>query len=92
MATIKVTREHSLGTDKAHDTVENLAKKLKKDLDADYHWEGSTLKFSRSGASGEIQVSDDKVQVEVKLGMLLTPLKGSIQKTIEDEIDGYLNA
>lgn len=90
MATIKVKREHSLGADKAHDTVEKLAKKLKKDLDADYHWEGSTLKFSRSGASGKIDVSDDSVQVEVKLGMLLSPLKGSIQKTIEDEIDSYL--
>lgn len=90
MSTIKVKREHQLGADSARATVEKLAQKLKKDLDADYHWEGSTLKFARSGASGQIDVTDDTVEVEVKLGMLLRPLKGSIQKTIEDEIDQYL--
>ena len=91
MATIKVKRGHSLGMDKAQESVEMLARKLKKDLDADYHWEGPTLKFSRPGASGHIDVSDDSVQVEVRLGMLLSPLKGSIQKTIEDEMDSHLS-
>jgi len=90
MANIKVEREHQLGADAARDTVEKLAQKLKQDLDADYHWEGSTLKFSRTGASGQIDVTDDRVSVDVKLGMLLGPLKGKIQKTIEDEIDQYL--
>ena len=92
MPTIKVKRQHSLGPKKARATVEKLAEKLQKDLDAEYHWEGSTLRFSRTGASGRIDVSDDEVLVEVKLGMLLGPLKGKIERTIEDEIDRYLMA
>ena len=92
MATIKVKRQHHLGPEKARATVEKLAEKLEQELDAKYHWEGSTLVFTRSGASGHIDVSDREVQVEVKLAMLLGPLKGKIQKTIEEEIDKYLIA
>jgi putative polyhydroxyalkanoate system protein len=90
MATIKVKRQHHLGPDQARDTVEKLAQKLQRDLEAEYHWEGSSLVFKRSGASGHIDVSDDRIELEVKLGMLLGPLKGKIQRTIEEEIDKYL--
>lgn len=92
MAVIKVKRKHDLGAKKARATVTKLAKKLKKDLDADYHWEGSTLQFSRKGATGHIDVSERELKIEIKLGMLLSPLKGKIEKTINDEIDDHLIA
>lgn len=92
MSKIKVTRQHALGAKKARSAVEKLAKKLRKDLDAEYHWEGSTLQFSRTGASGHIDVGDDEVNIEIKLSMLLSPLKGKIEKTIEEQIDQHLTA
>ena len=92
MAMIKLKRRHTLGAKKARSTVEALAKKLKKDLDAEYHWEGSTLQFKRSGATGHIAVKDQELEIEIKLGMLLSPLKGKIEKTIKDEIDQHLTA
>ena len=92
MATIKVKRPHCLEPEEARSTVEKLANKLQEDLDAEYHWEGTTLVFTRTGASGHIDIGDREVQVEVRLGMLLGPLKGKIQKTIEDEIDQFLTA
>lgn len=92
MALIKLKRKHALGQEKARSTVEALAKKLQDELDAKYHWEGSTLQFSRSGASGHIDVSDEEVDIEIKLGMLLSPLKGKIEKTIQEEIDQHLTA
>ena len=90
MAVIKVERQHELGAAKARTAVEKVAKKLQKDLDAEYHWEGSTLQFSRSGAKGHIDVGEEDVRIEIKLGMLLSPLKGKIEKTIEQEIDQHL--
>ena len=92
MAVIKLKREHQLGADTARARVETIAKKLQKDLDAKYHWEGSTLKFSRSGASGYIQVGEHDIAVEIKLGMLLSALKGKIEQTLNDEIDQHLSA
>ena len=90
MAIVKVKRKHHLGAKDARATVDKLAKKLEKELDAKCHWEGSRLVFTRSGAAGHIAVSDSDVLVELKLGMLLRPMKGKIQKTIEEEIDKYL--
>jgi putative polyhydroxyalkanoate system protein len=87
---IKVNRKHNLGKDEIRKTVDKLAEKLKKDLDAECAWEGSTLKFKRKGATGKVDVSDSEVNIEVQLGMLLGPLKGTIEKTIEEEIDKYL--
>lgn len=91
-STIKVNRQHTLGTEAACKTVDKLAEKLKKELDAEAHWEGSTLKFNRKGATGSIDVTDSEVNVEIQLGMLLRPLKGTIERTIEDEIDKHLVA
>lgn len=92
MSKIKVTRQHAIGEDKARAAVEKLASSLREELDADYHWEGSTLRFKRTGASGHIDVSDDDVKIEIKLSMLLSPLKGRIAKTIEEKMDQYLTA
>lgn len=92
MSKIKVTRRHAIGAKKARTAVDKLASSLRDELDADYHWEGSTLQFTRTGASGHIDVSDDDVKVEIKLSVLLSPLKGKIKKTIEDEMDKYLTA
>jgi putative polyhydroxyalkanoate system protein len=92
MSKIKVTRQHAMGGKKARAAVEKLASSLGEELDADYHWEGSSLQFTRTGASGHIDVGDDDVKIEIKLGMLLTPLKGKIEKTIEEKMDEYLTA
>ncbi|MFM1892288.1 MAG: hypothetical protein RLZ44_1365 [Pseudomonadota bacterium] len=92
MAVIKVKRRHKLGAEQARSTVEDLAKKLQKELDAKCHWEGDTLRFSRAGASGHIDVKERELEVEIKLGMLLSPLKGKIEQTIREEIDKHLLA
>jgi putative polyhydroxyalkanoate system protein len=92
MAVIKLRRKHELGADRARSTVEGIAKKLKQELDADYRWKGSTLEFRRTGASGHIDVQDRELAIEIKLGMLLSPLKGKIEKSITDEIDKHLKA
>jgi len=92
MSVIKINRQHELGLEQACERVETIAQKLQKDLDAQYHWEGSTLKFSRSGASGYIEVGESDLEVEVKLGMLLSALTGKVEQTLNEELDKELSA
>ncbi len=92
MAVIRVKRQHKLGAREARAAVDRIAQKLQKSLDADCRWVGSTLKFKRSGASGQIDVNDDELEINIKLGMVLSPLKGKIEKSIEEEIDQHLTA
>ncbi len=92
MAVIKINREHTLGQEKACEKVEAIAQKLQEDLDAEYHWEGPALVFSRSGASGQITVGESDLKVEVKLGMLLSAMKGKVEQTLNEELDKELSA
>ena len=87
MPTIRISRKHHLSHDKVRAQVEKLAGELQQQLDASYHWEGDTLRFSRSGANGAIEVKPASVEVEVKLGMMLGAFKGKVEKAITDYLD-----
>jgi len=91
MANIHIKRKHNLSRDKAKAIIEKLAEDLKGKLGAAYHWEGDSLRFQRSGASGFIQVKEDEVEVNVQLGMLLTPMRGVIESSINQGFDSALN-
>lgn len=91
MANIRIKQQHQLGPDLARQRVEQIAQELQKRLDAQYSWQGDCLHFQRSGASGTIQCAPDHIDLDIKLGMLLSPMKGAIEKTIRDQIAGKLS-
>lgn len=90
MASIKIKRKHSLAHDEVVKAVQKLADELCEKLDADYEWEGDSLSFKRSGASGKVCVGKRDLEVDIKLSMLLTPLKGKIEQTVNDYLDENL--
>ena len=90
MPTIRIVRPHHLPHDEVRADVEELAAELKEKLRADFHWEGETLCFSRTGASGRIDVSKDSITVEIKLSVALSPLKARVEKTVTDYLDAKL--
>ena len=91
MAVINIKRQHTLGCSEARRRVEEVANSLQSQLHAEWTWDGDTLNFKRSGASGSVAVGDDYVEFKIKLGMLLSPMKGSIEKAIDDRIDNALS-
>ena len=82
-----MTRSHQLDQETVRDKVQELANMLVEKLSAEYQWEKDRLIFKRSGANGFVRIGNHEVEVEVKLGMMLRPLKGTIEKTITE----YLN-
>ena len=92
MSRITVERSHSLGLAVAREKAERLAERLASEYDVKYRWSGDTLEFKRSGADGTIAVGDDRVRVELKLGLLLSALGGTIKREIEQTLDKHLQA
>jgi putative polyhydroxyalkanoate system protein len=90
MAAILIRRSHQLGHDEARGLLTGLAESLERDLDAKWQWEGDELRFERSGAAGRVQLTDDEVSVEVTLGLLLRPLRGTIIAQINERLDEVL--
>ncbi len=90
MANINIKRGHHLGRKIARERVEEIANSLQDKLNAKWSWQGDSLSFKRSGASGLVDVGDDFVEFNVKLSMLLTPMKGTIEQAIKEEVDKAL--
>lgn len=67
-----------------------LADELSGKFDAKCEWDGPELRFTRPGANGCVRISDNDVRIEVKLGMMLSPLKSKMESIISDELDTLL--
>jgi len=88
MAKIHITREHQLDRESARAEIERVAQRMQEEYGADYCWQDDdTLEFSRSGVSGQITVSDDVIDLTIKLGLLLAPMKHQIEQRIVAKID-----
>lgn len=93
MATlIDIKRRHALGADKARAVVTHIAESLEHKFGVTPAWEGNTLHFSRSGVNGFIVADADEVHVSAKLGMLLAPLKPTVEAEIKRKLDEYFPA
>jgi putative polyhydroxyalkanoate system protein len=92
MANIHIERPHKLGREEARSKIEQIAVDLKRELHADYEWQGDTLVFKRSGASGTIQIDEEDIVIDVKLGMALGLIKAKIEDGIKNNLDKVLPA
>ena len=90
MSTIHLKHTHALTQEQTRERVEEIAKDLNREYKIDYSWDGNRMQFRRKGASGSILLGEGFIELDIKLGMLLTPLKGKIEDTIRRDIDAKL--
>ena len=93
MATIDISRNHTLSLDDAKKKAEDLAQGMADKFGISWKWDGNTIRFDASsgaakGTKGEVAVSDKTVRVAIDLPFLLRVMKG----TIEDKVNEKLNA
>jgi len=90
MSTLRIEREHSLGLEAARGKAEAIAARLASDFGVSSQWAGDDLELSHSAVNGRIQVEEDRVCVELKLGLMLAAMKAPIQAKIERSLDKAL--
>ncbi|CAM3660412.1 hypothetical protein CCOS865_05385 [Pseudomonas reidholzensis] len=90
MTQISVERKHSLGREAARAKAEALVEKLSREYDLKATWNGDRVDVTRSGANGSVQISDESIRVELKLGMMLSIMSGTIKGEIERALDKAL--
>lgn len=89
MASIDVTRRHTLGRERAREIVERIGQDLVRRYAVQTQWQGDTLLVRRSGIEGRIEVGEDSVRMHAQLGMLVGMLKGTIEQEINQQFDQY---
>ena len=90
MADISIQRAHHINRVEVKQQIEELGRTLKDKLRAEYQWKDDMLKFSSKQAAGYIKVSDEAVDIEVSLGLLLQPYKGSLEQIMTAYLDEHL--
>jgi putative polyhydroxyalkanoate system protein len=87
MPSIAIKRRHRLEPKKA----KAAAQKVINDLSARYQlaceWDGDQVEFERPGVSGHMDLRKNEVLLDVQLSFLMTPLKGPIERAINEELD-----
>ena len=90
MSQILVARTHELSLPQARRLAERMAQRLRDEYGGSYTWGGDTVRFERTGASGEVTITNEQVKIRVDIGLLLTPLRSRIEREIHTFLDTYL--
>ncbi|OOG63431.1 polyhydroxyalkanoic acid synthase [Rhodanobacter sp. B04] len=89
MPKIDIRRPHQLPIAEARAVVDKVAERMREKLGVDGQWHGDTLRFSRPGVSGTIDVGSDAIQVHAELGLMFSPLKGMVEQEIRRKLDEH---
>jgi putative polyhydroxyalkanoate system protein len=87
VAKIRYTKPHKLGREKALKLAEAAIEEIGDKLDVTYAWNGDSISFKRPGIRGLVTINPEAVEVEVELGLLLSPMKSHIEKKIIEFFD-----
>jgi putative polyhydroxyalkanoate system protein len=91
MATIDISKAHTLSLDDAKQRAEELAKGMESKLGLAWKWEGDTIHFNApsgaaKGTTGTVAVSSKEIRVAVDLPFMLRVMKGTIEDKIKEKL------
>ena len=87
---MKISRRHSLGRAEVRAKVQELADDLGDQYGLVSEWQGHDLSVKGTSISGWVRVSDDEVNVDLKLGFALLMLENTIRSSINRLMDKHL--
>ncbi|HIG37358.1 MAG TPA: polyhydroxyalkanoic acid synthase [Oceanospirillaceae bacterium] len=90
MASINVSYPHQRTLQEAREAAQTFAGKLQAKLGVESRWQDNTLLLERTGVNGSMSLSEGLVEVDLTLGMMLTPMKGQIEAEINKQLARYL--
>ena len=90
MSVIRLSRCHQLDHAAQEAALERLAAHLGDTLGASVTQEARAIQFDGTGFSGTVTLDTERVVGEVRLGLMMRPLKEIITREIEAGLDHYL--
>ena len=90
MAKIHVQRKHQLELADIRAKAEGLAEQLADRFGGKHHWRGDKLHFKRSGVDACIACGASDIVVDIKLGLMMSAVRGIIESEVKESLDKYL--
>jgi len=92
MADISMKRSHTLETHEVQARIEKLAGRLSERLGGSWCWEGEEAVCQARGAKARVGFDADTVSMQVKLPLMLKPMRGRLEAKIDEYFDEYFRA
>ena len=97
MADISVRHNHGMSLDEAKSKVEEIVDDVRDDFsslvnDIDWNADRTKADVSGKGFSGQFQVTDSEVSIDIKLKLFAKPFKGKVEERIQSRMDDYFGA
>jgi putative polyhydroxyalkanoate system protein len=90
MATIRIQHAHNQPDDVVRTSLHKLTDELQRELQLTCVWGENHIDFHRSGASGKLQIQPHRVDIDIKLNMMLSVFEKKIRNTITDYCKEHL--
>lgn len=88
MPKISISRNHSLSPALIKQRIVDLGEKLQAKYQAKTSWDGEkTMNVKGPGVEGKLAIADTKVDVNLDIGFLLSPMKGKIEEALTKELE-----
>lgn len=89
MATIDISRSHTLGKEEAKKRADQVLERMKSSQGIRGVWNGDTFDI-QAPAKGTFAVTETNVRIQIDLPFILRPLKGKIESKINEELERSL--
>lgn len=86
MPKFNVEIPHALDAAEAKARLEKAQSKLEADYGAKCTWAGDVMQVQRKGLDAQVTVTSGQLLVDVSLGLLLTPMMGTIREGITSRL------
>ncbi|WP_429235949.1 polyhydroxyalkanoic acid system family protein [Aeromonas salmonicida] len=93
LSTIQVNRQHPLGLAGVRLAAEAIAQDMSEEYQLDCEWEDeeeTRLLFRGAGVNGFLYLTDTNLQLEVRLGLMLLPVRSVLEQEILEYVDNRL--
>lgn len=86
MATLHIEHPTRFKKDEIREKLGEVMGKIEEKFNLKGSWRGDEYTFTRSGVDGKAVISDGKVVVDIKLGLMLSALKGVIESEMKTKL------
>ncbi|MUG28318.1 polyhydroxyalkanoic acid system family protein [Aeromonas salmonicida] len=93
LSTIQLNRQHPLGLAGVRLAAEAIAQDMSEEYQLDCEWEDeeeTRLLFRGAGVNGFLCLTDTNLQLEVRLGLMLLPVRSVLEQEILEYVDNRL--
>ncbi len=87
MPKLEISHSHKVTAEEARKRIDTLNKELGDKYGLTSRWiSDPEAKVERTGATGSIKVEPNRIHVFLDLSFAMTPIKGTVEKRIKDEL------